>query len=148
MGRTACSEPQCLYSRAIPLLSLWAVRPVQSLSACTLELYLYSPYGPYGLFRASVPVRVHFTFLPCKYINVCSSYVYRHRKPLHPPCSWSGYGPAVSYPVKHIAQYVQPSNDALLKVTALTTLVSECLHGHVMDYFRRSRHLLLITIML
>jgi hypothetical protein len=41
MGRTACTEPQCLYSRAIPLLPLWAVRPVQSLSACT---------------------RVHFTF--------------------------------------------------------------------------------------
>ena len=57
MGHTACTEPQCLYkgapypspllvlwsrkSRAIPLLPLWAVRPVQSLSACT---------------------RVHFTF--------------------------------------------------------------------------------------
>ena len=35
MGRTACTESQCLYSRAIPLLPLWAVRPVQSLSACT-----------------------------------------------------------------------------------------------------------------
>jgi hypothetical protein len=34
MGRTACTEPQCLYSRAIPLLPLWAVQPVQSLSAC------------------------------------------------------------------------------------------------------------------
>ena len=75
-------------SRAIPLLPLWAVRPVQSLSACTtvhftftytsippmdrtactepqclyngalyLYLYLYSPYGPYGLYRASVPVQ-------------------------------------------------------------------------------------------
>jgi hypothetical protein len=56
-------------SRAIPLLPLWAVRPVQSLSACTkvhftfifgherVELYLYSPYGPYGLYRASVPVQ-------------------------------------------------------------------------------------------
>ena len=43
MGRTASTEPQCLYSRAIPLLPLWAVRPVQSLSACTVELYLYSP---------------------------------------------------------------------------------------------------------
>jgi len=32
MGRTPCTEPQCL-SRAIPLLPLWAVRPVQSLSA-------------------------------------------------------------------------------------------------------------------
>ena len=41
MGRTACTEPQCLYSTAIPLLPLWAVWPVQSLSAYT---------------------RVHFTF--------------------------------------------------------------------------------------
>jgi hypothetical protein len=54
MGRTACTEPQCLYSRAIPLLPLW---PVQSLSACTVELYLYSHYGPYGLYRASMPVQ-------------------------------------------------------------------------------------------
>ena len=36
IGRTACTEPKCLYSTAIPLLPLWAVRPVQSLSACTL----------------------------------------------------------------------------------------------------------------
>ena len=81
MGRTACTEPQCLYkgalylylwswkSRAIPLLPLWTVRPVQGLSACTrvhftftcgherVELYLYSPYGPYGLYRASVSVQ-------------------------------------------------------------------------------------------
>jgi hypothetical protein len=35
MGRTACTEPQCLYSRAIPLL----------------------PYGPYGLYRASLRVQ-------------------------------------------------------------------------------------------
>src|SRR5215470_12197500 len=57
MGRMACTESQCLYSRAIPLLPLWAVRPVQSLSACTVELYLYSPYGPYGLYRAPLPVQ-------------------------------------------------------------------------------------------
>ena len=57
MGRTACTEPQCLYSRAIPLVPLWAVRPVQSLSACTVQLYLYAPCGPYGLYRASVPVQ-------------------------------------------------------------------------------------------
>jgi hypothetical protein len=43
--------------RAIPLFRLWAIRPVQSLSACSVELYLYSPYGPYGLYRASVPVQ-------------------------------------------------------------------------------------------
>jgi hypothetical protein len=57
MDRTACTEPQCLYSTAIPLLPLWAVRPLQSLSACTVQLYLYSPYGPYGLYKASVPVQ-------------------------------------------------------------------------------------------
>ena len=56
MGRTACTEPQYLYSRAITLLPQLAVQPVQSLSACTVELYLYSPCGPYGLYRATVPV--------------------------------------------------------------------------------------------
>jgi len=30
-------------SSAITLLPLWAVRPVQSLSTCRVELYLYSP---------------------------------------------------------------------------------------------------------
>ena len=44
-------------SRAIPLLPLWTVRPVESLSACTVQLYLYSLYWPYGLYRASVPVQ-------------------------------------------------------------------------------------------
>ena len=42
MGRTACTEPQCLYKGALYLI---------------VELYLYSPYGPYGLYRASVPVQ-------------------------------------------------------------------------------------------
>jgi hypothetical protein len=44
MGRTACTESQCLYKGALYLY-------------LTVELYLYSPYGPYGLYRASVPVR-------------------------------------------------------------------------------------------
>ena len=92
MCRTVCTEPQCLYSTAIPLLPLCAVRPVQSLSACTRMnftftytstppmdrttctepqclykgalyryLYLYSPYGPYGLYRASVSVQYSYT---------------------------------------------------------------------------------------
>jgi len=52
MGRTACTEPQCLYNGAplplpIPLLPLWAVRPVHSLSACTrVHLYLYLLLDP------------------------------------------------------------------------------------------------------
>jgi len=64
MGRTTCTEPQCLYSKAIPLLPLWAVRPVQSLSACTVELYLYSPYWLYGLYIASVLVQYSYTSTP------------------------------------------------------------------------------------
>jgi len=40
MDRTACTEPQCLYNGAL-----------------YLYLYLYSPYEPYGLYRASVPVQ-------------------------------------------------------------------------------------------
>jgi len=64
MGRTACTESQCLYSTAIPLLPLWAVRPVQSLSACPVQLYLCSPYGPYGLYRASVPVQYSYNSTP------------------------------------------------------------------------------------
>ena len=70
MGRTVCTEPQCLYSTAIPLLPLWAVRSVQSLSACTVQLYLYSPYGPYGLYRPSVPVQRCTLPLPYQYDQV------------------------------------------------------------------------------
>jgi len=119
MDRTVCTEPQCLYNCAlylylylkspygpyslyrasvpvqlctlplpIPVLPLWTVQPVQSLSACTtvhftftytstppidrtactepqclyncalyLYLYLKSPYVPYSLYRASVPLQ-------------------------------------------------------------------------------------------
>ena len=67
MGRTASTEPQCLYSTAIPLVPLWAVRNLQSLSACTVQLYLYSPYGSYSLYRASVPVQgctLPLSFIP------------------------------------------------------------------------------------
>ena len=44
MGRTACTEPQCPYKGALYLY-------------LTVELYLYSPYGPYGLYRTSRPVQ-------------------------------------------------------------------------------------------
>jgi hypothetical protein len=44
MGRTACTEPQCMYKGDLYLY-------------LTVELYLYSPYGSYGLYRASVPVQ-------------------------------------------------------------------------------------------
>ena len=40
MGRTACTAPQCLYNGAL-----------------YLYLYLYSPYGPYSLYRPSVSLQ-------------------------------------------------------------------------------------------
>ena len=77
--------PLLRMSRAIPLFPLWAVLPVKSLSSCTVELYLYShygpyclyrpqclystaylysPHGPYSLYRASVPVQYSYTSTP------------------------------------------------------------------------------------
>jgi hypothetical protein len=80
-GVTLTSHPLLLpwsrKGRAIPPLPLWAVRPVQSLSACTrvhftitfghesVELYLYSPYGLYGMYRVSVHVLGCILPLPC-----------------------------------------------------------------------------------
>ena len=82
-------------SRAKPLIPLWAVRPLHSLSTCKivhynftynstppidrmactepqclykgavyLYLYLYSPYGPYSLYRTSVSKQLCTVTLP------------------------------------------------------------------------------------
>ena len=66
MGRTACTEPQCLYKvhftftyTSTPPMDRTVYTEPQCLykGALHLYLYLYSPYGPYGLDRASVPVQ-------------------------------------------------------------------------------------------
>jgi len=93
--RASVPVQRCTSTLPIPLLPLWTVRPVQSLSACTtvhftftytsnppmdrtactepqclynralqLYLYLYSPCGPYGQYRASVPVQPCTSTLP------------------------------------------------------------------------------------
>jgi len=82
MGRTTCTEPQCLYSRDIPLLTLLTVRPVHSLSACTLELYLYSPYWLYGLYRASVPVEYSYTSTPSMGRTACTEHQCLYSRPI------------------------------------------------------------------
>ena len=87
MGRTACTEPQCLYSIAIPLLPLWTVRSVQSLSACTVELYLYFPYGPYGLYSTAVPLLPLWAVRPVKSLSACTVQLYLY----------SPYGPYSLY---------------------------------------------------
>ena len=103
MGRTACTEPQCLCSTTIPLLLLLAVRPVPCLIFCTVQLYpycplgrtactepqcLYStaislpPYGPYGLYRAAVPVQYSYSSTP---LSVCTVQLYLYS----PQCLYS-----------------------------------------------------------
>ena len=75
MGRTACTEPQCLYSTAISLLPLWAVRPLQNLSACTVQLYLYSPQCLYSTaipLLPSVPVQYSYTCTPSMGRTACT----------------------------------------------------------------------------
>ena len=74
-------------SRAIPLLAIWAVRPVQSLSNCTVQLYLYSPYGPYGLYRVSVPVQYSYTSTPPMARTGCTE----------PQCLYSTAVPLIPY---------------------------------------------------
>jgi len=48
---TGSTETQVLYSRAIILLPPSAVRTEHNLRASKIHLYLYSTYGPYGLYR-------------------------------------------------------------------------------------------------
>jgi len=63
-GRTACTEHQCLYNGAL-----------------YLYLYLYSHYGPYGLYRVSVPVqRCASPYMPDAHLRLytialCTSHV-------------------------------------------------------------------------
>ena len=89
MGRTACAEPQCLYSTAIPLFPLWAIQTVQSLSACTVHLYLYSHYGPYRctdpqcLYSTAIPLLPLWTVRPVQTLSTCTVqlYLYSHYGP-------------------------------------------------------------------
>jgi len=108
MGRTACTEPQSLYSTAISLLPLWAVRPVQGLSACTVQLYLYPPYGPYSLYRASEPVQYSYTSTPLwavrpvQSLNACTVQLYLysligHTTSRDPQCLYSTAIPLLPY---------------------------------------------------
>ena len=60
IDRTACTGHQCLYSTATTLLPVWAVRPVNSLSVCTVQLYLYSLLSV-GLYRNTVHVQYRYT---------------------------------------------------------------------------------------
>ena len=63
----ACTVELYLYS------SPWAVRTVKSLSACTVQLYIYSPYVQYRLYRASVPVQYSYNSTPPRTVRPLQS---------------------------------------------------------------------------
>ena len=121
-GRTAFAEPQCLYSRTIPLLPPWTARSLQSLRACTVQLHLYSPYGTYGLYRASVPVQYSYTSTPLQAILPVQSlggstvqlYLY------------SPYGPYCLYRASVLVQYIYTSTPPMDR-TACTE--PQCLYS-------------------
>jgi len=108
MGRTACTEPQCLYNIAIPLLSQWAVRSPQSLSACTVWLFLYSPMGrtacrdPQCLYSIAIPLLLLWTVQPVQSFSACTVelYLYSTYRP------YSLYKPQCLY---NIAMSLLPS---------------------------------------
>jgi len=56
MRCTACFVPQFLYSKAINLHPIWAVKALQILSAFIVQIYLYYACEPYSLYTTSVPV--------------------------------------------------------------------------------------------
>ena len=60
---------------------LLAVRSVQSLRACTVQLYLYSPYGPYGLYRASGPYKCALYPLFLLYLQLLDCFFTMTRQP-------------------------------------------------------------------
>jgi len=82
MDRTACTEPQCLYNGAL-----------------YLYLYLYSPFGPYSLYRASmsvqcctltlpIPLLLLWTVQPLQSLSACTTvlfnFTYTSTPPLYP----------------------------------------------------------------
>jgi len=82
MGHMTCTEPQCLYSTAIPLLPLWTVRPVQGLSACAVQLYLTPPMGhmactePQCLYSTAIPLLPLWTVRPVQGLSACAVQLY------------------------------------------------------------------------
>ena len=65
MGRTTCTEPQCLYRIAIRLLPSVPVQYSYTstpLSACTVQLYLYSPQR---LYSTAIPLLPSVPVLGC-----------------------------------------------------------------------------------
>ena len=101
MDRTACTEPQCLYkgalylyllvpwsrkSRAIPLLPLWTVRPVQSLSACTRVHFSFFYFTDINALKVKVSL---YTVMLCRGVGGLKLWLYPFVTSALDWCGWS-----------------------------------------------------------
>ena len=112
-------------SRAIPPLPLWTVRPVQNLSACTVQLYLYSPCGPYGLYRASVPVQYSYTSTPPVGRTACTE----------PQCLYSTAIPLIPLRAVRPVQNLSACTRVHFTFAFLGYFASEVAHPHIFRHF-------------
>jgi len=100
-------------SRAIPLLPLWAVRPVQSLSACTEPQCLYRASVPVQslsactepqcLYRASVPIQSLSAYTEPQCLYRASVPVQSLSACTEPQCLYRA-----SVPVQSLSAYTEP----------------------------------------
>jgi len=78
MSRTTFTEPQCLYSTAIPLLPLLAVQPVQGLSAVQQSYNSTPPMSrtaftePQCLYSTAIPLLPLWAVLPVQTFSACT----------------------------------------------------------------------------
>jgi hypothetical protein len=83
MGRTACTEPQCLYTASVPVHSLSACTqpqclctasvPVHSLGACTQPRFLYTASVPvHSLSSCTQPQFLYTASVPVHSLSACT----------------------------------------------------------------------------
>jgi len=122
MDRTACTEPQGMYSTAIPLIFIWTVLPVQSQGACTVQVYLYSSYGrtactePQCLYSKANPLLPLWAILPVQSLSECTVQLY----------IYYSYGPCCLYRAKVPVQY---SYTSPLPMGRATCTEPQCLYS-------------------
>jgi len=69
----ACTQPQCLYSRARILIQVFDEIYLLIFSSITLRLKNLTSYGTCRLYRASVPVEISRASVPAEYIYISTS---------------------------------------------------------------------------
>jgi len=79
----ACTEPQCLYSTAVPLLPLWAVRPVQYSYTSTSPMARTACTEPQCLYSTAIPLLPLWAVRPVQSLSACTVELY----------PYSPYGP-------------------------------------------------------